>query len=72
MAISAKTVQELRAKTNVGMMDCKRALEEANGDMEKAVEFLRKRAIAKAEDKDTGSSPEQAGGLGTGSGVNDI
>ena len=51
MAISAKMVQELRAKTNVGMMDCKRALEEADGDMEKAVEFLRKRGIAKAEDR---------------------
>ena len=51
MAISAKTVQELRAKTNVGMMDCKRALEEAGGDMEKAVELLRKRGIAKAEDR---------------------
>jgi len=51
MAISAKAVQELRAKTNVGMMDCKRALEESNGDMEKAVELLRKRGIAKAEDR---------------------
>ena len=51
MAISAKTVQELRAKTNVGMMDCKRALEEANGDLEMAVELLRKRGIAKAEDR---------------------
>ena len=51
MAISAKTVQELRAKTNVGMMDCKRALEEADGDLELAVELLRKRGIAKAEDR---------------------
>ena len=51
MAISAKMVQELRARTNVGMMDCKRALEETGGDMDKAVEALRKRGIAKAEDR---------------------
>lgn len=51
MTISAKIVQELRAKTNVGMMDCKRALEEAGGEMGKAIEFLRKRGIAKAEDR---------------------
>ena len=51
MAISAKMVQELREKTQVGMMDCKRALEEVNGDMEQAVELLRKRGIAKAEDR---------------------
>ena len=51
MAISAKMVQELRARTNVGMMDCKRALEEADGDMDKAVELLRKRGIAKAESR---------------------
>jgi elongation factor Ts len=51
MAISAKMVQELRQKTNVGMMDCKRALEEADGDMGKAIEILRKRGIAKAESR---------------------
>ena len=51
MAISAKMVQELRARTNVGMMDCKRALEEADGVMDKAVELLRKRGIAKAESR---------------------
>ena len=51
MAISAKMVQELRAKTNVGMMDCKNALLEADGDIEKAVELLRKRGIAKAESR---------------------
>jgi len=51
MAISAKMVQELRVKTNVGMMDCKRALEESNGDLEKAIELLRKRGIAKAADR---------------------
>lgn len=51
MAISAKMVRELRVRTNVGMMDCKRALEEADGNMEKAVELLRKRGIAKAESR---------------------
>jgi elongation factor Ts len=47
--ISAKDVAELRARTGAGMMDCKRALEEAGGDMARAVEILRARGIAKAE-----------------------
>ena len=47
--ISAKDVQELRARTGAGMMDCKKALEETNGDMEKAVEWLRAKGSAKAE-----------------------
>lgn len=51
MAITAKMVQDLRVKTNVGMMDCKKALTEANGDMAKAIELLRKRGIAKAESR---------------------
>ncbi|MBN2364734.1 MAG: translation elongation factor Ts [Calditrichaeota bacterium] len=51
MEISAKLVKELREKTGAGMMDCKKALVEAGGDMEKAVEILRKRGIAKAEKK---------------------
>ena len=46
--ISAKTVKELRDRTGVGFMECKRALEAAGGDMEKAVEELRKRGLAKA------------------------
>jgi elongation factor Ts len=49
VTISPKDVSELRARTGAGMMDCKRALEEANGDMDKAVEILRKKGIAKAE-----------------------
>jgi len=49
VTISPKDVSELRARTGAGMMDCKRALEEANGDMDKAVEVLRKKGIAKAE-----------------------
>ena len=60
MAISAQMVKELRAKTNVGMMDCKRALEEADGDMEKAIEVLRKSGIAKAEDRMGRSAKEGA------------
>ncbi len=49
--ISAKLVKELRDKTNAGMMDCKKALEEADGDMEKAIEILRKKGIASAQKK---------------------
>ncbi|MGH2708752.1 MAG: translation elongation factor Ts [Actinomycetota bacterium] len=49
LTISPKDVSELRARTGAGMMDCKRALEEAGGDMEKAVDILRKKGIAKAE-----------------------
>ncbi len=57
-AISPKDVSELRARTGAGMMDCKRALEEAGGDMDKAVESLRKKGIAKAE-KRAGKSASQ-------------
>ena len=46
MAISAKDVQALREKTGVGMMECKKALAEADGDMDKAVEILRERGLA--------------------------
>ncbi len=51
MAISAKLVQELRAKTGAGIMDCKRALTETEGDLEKAVETLRKKGLAAAAKK---------------------
>jgi elongation factor Ts len=51
MEIKAKMVKELRDKTGAGMMDCKNALSEAKGDMEKAVEILRKKGVAKAEKK---------------------
>ncbi|MBL8999379.1 MAG: translation elongation factor Ts, partial [Gemmatimonadetes bacterium] len=47
--ISAKMVAELRARTGAGMMDCKAALQEAQGDMDKAVEILRKKGMAKAD-----------------------
>jgi len=51
MAISAQAVKELRERTGAGMMDCKRALEETGGDMEKAIDLLRERGIAKAAKK---------------------
>src|SRR5574344_1046796 len=46
--IKASDVQILRERTNVGMLDCKKALEEANGDIEKAVVILREKGIAKS------------------------
>ncbi|SHE63032.1 translation elongation factor Ts [Clostridium fallax] len=49
--ISAKSVKELRERTGAGMMDCKKALTEANGDMEKAVEILREKGLAAAAKK---------------------
>ncbi|MBP5242754.1 MAG: elongation factor Ts [Clostridia bacterium] len=51
MAFTAKDVMALREKTGAGMMDCKKALTDADGDMEKAMELLRERGIAKAEKK---------------------
>ena len=53
--ISASTVKELREISGAGMMDCKKALQEANGDIKKAMEVLRKNGIAKAQKK-TGRS----------------
>jgi elongation factor Ts len=51
MAITAQMVKELREKTGAGMMDCKKALQETDGDMEKAIDFLREKGIAKAANK---------------------
>ena len=51
MAITAAMVKELRESTGAGMMECKKALTETNGDMDAAVEFLRKNGIMKAEKK---------------------
>src|SRR5690554_2118703 len=51
MVITAKLVKELRDKTGAGMMDCKKALEETGGDIEKAIHYLRERGIAKAQKK---------------------
>ncbi|MCD8356748.1 MAG: translation elongation factor Ts [Clostridia bacterium] len=51
MAFTAKDVKALREQTNVGMMDCKKALQEADGDFDKAVEILREKGLAKAAKK---------------------
>ena len=51
--IDAKSVAELRAKTGAGMMDCKKALTETNGDMDAAVDYLREKGIAKAAKKES-------------------
>jgi elongation factor Ts len=51
MAISANDVKELRERTGVGMMDCKNALTEANGDMNQAIVILRKKGLASAQKK---------------------
>jgi len=48
-AVTAKEVSELRQRTGAGMMDCKAALEESKGDMDAAIESLRKRGVAKAD-----------------------
>ena len=49
MAITAEMVKNLREKTGVGMMDCKKALAECNGDEEKAIAYLREKGLAKAQ-----------------------
>ena len=49
--ITAKDVADLRARTGLGMMDCKKALVEADGDMDKAVKILREKGLATAEKK---------------------
>ncbi|WP_017548535.1 translation elongation factor Ts [Salinicoccus carnicancri] len=51
MAISAKLVKELREKTGAGMMDCKKALQETDGDLDKAADYLREKGISKAAKK---------------------
>ena len=58
MSIDAKKVKDLRDKTGAGMMDCKKALVESSGDMNKAVDFLRKSGITKAEKKSTRAANE--------------
>ncbi|MBQ9790287.1 MAG: translation elongation factor Ts [Clostridia bacterium] len=57
---TAKDVVELREKTGVGMLDCKKALEESNGDMEKAVQYLREKGIAAAAKKQSRIAAEGA------------
>ncbi len=58
MTFSSKDVAELRARTSAGMMDCKKALEEAGGEMDRAVDILRKKGIAKAEKRAGRSASE--------------
>jgi elongation factor Ts len=48
MTISSQEIKDLRSKTGAGFMDCKKALQESNGDFGKAVEYLRKKGLAKA------------------------
>ena len=58
MAIDASSVRELRDRTSAGFLDCKNALEEANGDFERAGEILRKKGLAKAMKKGSRGTPE--------------
>ena len=58
MDIDAKLVKTLREKTGAGMMDCKNALVDSEGDLEKAVDYLRKSGVAKAEKKGTRDTRE--------------
>ncbi len=58
MAISAAEVMKLRQKTGQGMMDCKKALQESGGDVETAIEILRKKGLATAEKKAARSTAE--------------
>ena len=60
MAVTAQMVKELREMTGAGMMDCKKVLVETDGDMDKAVELLREKGLAKAAKK-AGSTKPDAG-----------
>ena len=69
MAITAAMVKELREMTGAGMMDCKKALNETNGDMDAAVEVLRKSGVAKAEKKASRIAAEGITRVAAGAGV---
>ena len=58
MSVDARLVKTLRDRTGAGMMDCKKALVEAKGDLDSAVDFLRKAGIAKAEKKSSRAANE--------------
>ncbi|MDC3159005.1 translation elongation factor Ts [bacterium] len=58
MGIDANTVKQLRDKTGAGMMDCKNALTKSDGDLDAAVDFLRKSGVSKAEKKGTRETKE--------------
>jgi elongation factor Ts len=66
MAITASMVKKLRDKTGAGMMDCKTALNETNGDMEAAIDWLRSKGIAKAEKKSDRVAAEGLVGIAQG------
>ena len=53
MGLSSQTIKELRDKSGAGMLDCKKALEESEGNVEKAIEWLRKKGINTANKKAT-------------------
>ena len=53
MVLSSQTIKELRDKSGAGMLDCKKALEESEGNVEKAIEWLRKKGINTANKKAT-------------------
>ncbi|MDQ0315543.1 translation elongation factor Ts [Amorphus orientalis] len=69
MSISAQEVKELREKTGAGMMDCKRALTESGGDMEAAVDWLRKKGLSKAAKKADRVAAEGLIGVAQGDGA---
>jgi len=58
LAVSTEAIKELREKTGVGIMDCKKALIECDGDMDKAIEYLRKKGIATAKKRGSRVSSE--------------
>lgn len=62
MAVSTESVKELRQRTGIGMMECKKALEESDGDIDKAIMILRKKGYARAKDKMTREASEGAVG----------
>ena len=66
MTISATMVKELRELTGAGMMDCKAALAETNGDMDAAVDWLRKKGISKADKKAGRTAAEGLIGIDSG------
>ena len=69
MSISAAQVKELRDLTGAGMMDCKAALTETNGNMEEAVDWLRKKGISKADKKAGRTAAEGLIGVDIGASV---
>ena len=58
MAITAALVKELREKTGVGMMDCKKVLQETNGDIDAAIKSLREKGLSKAAKKSDRTTKE--------------